>query len=154
MGRNRLPGRHRRLQFECFEERQLLATFTESGSTLIVTLDNTNELLAISSTGSSYQFTSIDISDGGITAGRVTGFGGTLATVTPAGLADYDTIQIVDEPGIGGTQVVFNHSQANQYSDNFIITLDDPAAGVIAFNGSSSFSGFNSLRQKRPATLL
>jgi hypothetical protein len=39
--------------------------------------------------------------------------------------------------------VTFNNSGANAYTDNFDIVLDDPGAGAITFNGTSSFTGAN-----------
>src|SRR5687768_8505079 len=71
----------RRPFLELLEERRMMATLSEAGSQLIVTLDLANESLGISSSGSSYTLTSTAFRDNGITPGRVT-FAGTTATVT------------------------------------------------------------------------
>lgn len=81
---------------------------TELGATLVVTLDQTNEQIGISSVGSSYNFSSANtFINGGISVGRVS-FNGTYATVTASGLAAYDTIRIVDGVGVQGTRVNFD----------------------------------------------
>ena len=136
----------RRLLLEPLEERRLLATLAEAASTLTITLDNNSETLGISSAGGSYAITSSSpFVNGGVTAGRVSAFGGTSASITAAGLAAYNTIQIVDGLGIQGTRVTFNDSGANVYSDSFIVNLSqdtDVGAGEsrsVLFLGASSF---------------
>ena len=148
LARRRLEssGRYRRAFFEPLEDRRLLATLAESGTTLTVTLDNPNELFGISDAGSSYSLTSnCAFGDGGIaiTAGRTT-FSDKSATVTASGLAAYDTIRIVDGAEIQGTRVSFNDSGTNAYADNFDVSLaqdGEVSSGEqsVVFVGSSSF---------------
>lgn len=147
----RVPGigypEKRKLSVENLEDRLLLAFLTEVGSTLQITLDNTNESVGIVSAGGSYALTSTHaFLDGGITAGRVT-FSGTSATVTADGLAAYDTVQIADRAGTQGTKVTFNDSGANVYSESFVVTLDQDTAvnageQSVVFNGASRFEAF------------
>jgi hypothetical protein len=147
-GRSRTQPRHRRVFFESLEDRRVLATLTESGTTLTVTLDNTSESLAISSAGTSYLLSSSNpINDGGITTGLAT-FGGTLSTVTADGLAAYDTIRVVDATGVQDTKVTFADSGASEYSDHFVIALNQDAFAAsgdqsVVFNGTSTFGAFN-----------
>ena len=64
-------------------------------------------------------------------------------TLTSIGIAQYQAgaIDIIDT-GSGDT-VTFDDSGANVYSDNFEVTLSDPGAGGITFNGNSSFGTFS-----------
>ena len=64
-------------------------------------------------------------------------------TLTSIGIAQYQAgaIDIIDT-GSGDT-VTFDGSGANVYSDNFEVTLSDPGAGGITFNGNSSFGTFS-----------
>lgn len=140
--------RARRVLFESLENRSLLATLTEIGTTLQIELDNTNEFFGISSNGTSYTLTSShSFVDGGVTSGRVESVLGWPAnpsapvTVTAAGLAAYDSIQIVDAAGIQGTRVTI---AGGLFSDNVAVSLNDDLNGgageqSVVFSGSSSF---------------
>lgn len=118
-------------------------TFAESGATLTLTLSAVNESVSIVSNGTSYTFTSNNLWSGTNSA-NVTGNGTTTLTVTTAGLAAFSQISITDA-AVAGTRVTFNNSGANAYTDNFDIVLDDPGAGQITFNGTTSFTGANTL---------
>lgn len=141
-------NRRRKVFFEGLEDRRVMATLTESGTTLTVSLDNTGEFIQISSAGASYLFSSSSpILDGGITPGRAT-FGGTSATVTGDGLTAYDTIRIVDAAGIQDAKVIFADSGANVYSDHFLVALNQDTFVAsneqsVVFNGTSNFGDFN-----------
>src|SRR5205085_11821601 len=50
--------------------------------------------------------------------------------------------------------VTSNDSGANSYGNNFTVTLGNPAAGTIAFNGKSGFGGFNLSASTTQAILL
>jgi YDG domain/Cadherin domain/Beta-propeller repeat/HYR domain len=135
---------------EALEERIPLAALTQSGTTLIVSLNTTNESINIQSLGSNYQMwlASGSFTDGGITSGRVTGFGTSAVSVTSVGLSAYNKIQLVDSVGIQGTKITFANSFANAYSDSFEIILnDDTAVGIgeqsVVFDGVSSFGAFS-----------
>ncbi|MCL4207963.1 MAG: hypothetical protein KJ000_36210, partial [Pirellulaceae bacterium] len=136
-------GKRRRLFFETLEDRRVLASFAEAGAMLILTLDVASENVAIVSNGTSYTLTGTSNWTGTDSA-NVTGNGTTTLTVTTAGLAEFDTINILDA-SVSGTSVTFDDSGVNAYSDHFTITLDDAGAGPITFSGASSFSGSNTL---------
>jgi fibronectin-binding autotransporter adhesin len=143
-GRRRRAERGRRLFFETLEDRRVLAAFAETGSILHLTLDSSNENVAIVSNGTSYTFTASN-NWTGTNSPNVTGHGTPTLTVTAAGLTALTGIEIADAPGVAGASVTFNPSSANAYSHSLSIALDEPDAGTIAFHGASSFTGVNSL---------
>ena len=122
----------------------MLAAVTESGSTLTLTLD-ANEAFGIVSSGLAYQFASNQtFTDSGVSVtSEFSAFGGGTLTLLASGLAHYATVEIVD--GGVSTTVTFNDSGVNAYSDHVTVVLDDATGGTIAFNGSTSLTGANTL---------
>ncbi len=130
-----------KLRFEHLEDRRLLATFLETGSTLMLELA-TNEQLGIVSHGTSYTFS---LGDTGTWAGadsaRATSQNGTpTLSVTPVGLAALSGISIVDSGA--GASVRFEDSGANTYSNNFSVLLDKGGAESVMVSGAADFGSF------------
>src|SRR5262245_24827667 len=96
----------RRLFAECLEDRRLLAAVSESGTTLNIAL-NTSENLGIVSNGSSYNFTSNQsfTNGGGLSSPGTdfSAFGSSSLVLQSAGLARYSTISITDVGGAGSS---------------------------------------------------
>ncbi len=127
---------------ENLETRITPATFTENtgGHILTVTLDGVNESVAFAATASgtyTATFTNGLAESGGIGASRVSGFGTSVATITPAGVAFYNAIDVVDLSS--GDAVSFTNSSANAYTAAFNVNLSNPLAGGISFSGASDF---------------
>ncbi len=130
---------------EQLEDRTLLATFAGVGTSLNLGLE-TNEQLAVVSNGSTYSL-SLGASGtwGGSDDANVTGTGTNVLTVTAAGIAAFTTAINVADSG-PGTTVTFNDGGAHDYQNSFLVTLDDAAAGTIAFNGYTGFTAASELR--------
>ena len=143
----------RQLRTEPLEVRALLAAFVEASTTLDLSLNQTNENVAIVSNGSSYTLSTSNIWTGTDSA-NVTGNGTNTLTVTTAGLAAFDTVTINDAVSTLGTAVTFNDSVANTYKDTFVISLDDAAAGTIAFSGATDFANTASLSASTSKNIL
>lgn len=109
------------------------ASYTTSGSTFNIRL-GCSTTVSVASTATGYTFTL----NNGNWYGTGASVNGTTLTVT--NLSDYDTFNIEDEAA--GTSVTFANSGTNTYNDNFNLTLNN-LAGVVTFNGTSSFSGSN-----------
>ena len=117
------------------------ASFTDSGSTLIIDL-GAGEQLTIVSNGTSYVFqTNQTFADGGVTDpdNDFSAFGGTSITLAASGLARYDTISITDSGA--GASVIFADSGGSTYSDSFNITLDNGSSAATVNGGVSLASG-------------
>jgi hypothetical protein len=123
------------------EQRQLLATFVETGSTLQIAL-GTNETAGIVSQGATYALHLLTGTWSGTDSLNVTGNGSAALTVTNAGLSTFTKINIVDTGG--GDRVDFNDSGTNAYITNLAVGLTHSSAGIY-FSGSSTFSGTASL---------
>ena len=54
----------------------------------------------------------------------------------------FNQVNLTDTAG-PATSVTFNDSGSNSYASNFNIALTNAAAGSIAFNGATSFTGSN-----------
>ncbi|NQV25070.1 MAG: FG-GAP repeat protein, partial [Rhodopirellula sp.] len=147
--RNRRQARLTRHQIEQLEERLLLTSFVESGTTLIIDL-GASESVDVVSNGSSYTLTS-NFNWSGFDSLNVEGDGTTTLTVTSFGLSTFDTITI-DDSG-SATSVSFSDSSSNNYEDTFSILLDDASAGGITFSGSTVFSGSASLSASTTQTV-
>ncbi|MEI6143220.1 MAG: choice-of-anchor Q domain-containing protein, partial [Mariniphaga sp.] len=121
------------------------ASFTGSGATFTINIDDASTTLSVVATATGYTFTL----SGGAWTGSATGaFASDLdLTIDATGLSTYDTFRITD--GAAGTAVTFNMSDSNTYKDNFNINLDGDGAGgipgIINFNGASSFIGSNAI---------
>jgi hypothetical protein len=138
--------RWRRLAFQSLEQRLVLATFADSGTTLSLGL-GTGEKVAIISTGSTY-ILSLDTTGtwSGVNDANVTGTTTNILTVTNAGLTAFtSSVQITDTGSGGGDAIVFNDSLASGYSNNFVIDLTNSSSGAatpgLAFDGASLFTG-------------
>ena len=142
----------RKLFVEPLEDRRLLATLSQVGTTLTIDLDNTGEQVRIASGGSGTYYTLGSesahsfVNDGTnpVNAAYVTGFGTTTATVTAAGLAAYDTIHVIDSAQ--NTRFKFDGAGGSTFSDNFAITMNaDTAVGAgelaVGFDGTGTFHG-------------
>ncbi len=75
----------------------------------------------------------------GTDSANVTGNGTATLTVTAAGTIALSTINITDSAA--GTAVNFIDSGASLYAATFNISLDDAAAGTIAFTAGTRFTG-------------
>ncbi|MEI6143273.1 MAG: hypothetical protein WCP85_28605, partial [Mariniphaga sp.] len=121
------------------------ASFTGSGTTFTINIDDASTTVSIVSTATGYTFT---LSSGTWT-GSATGatISGLNLTIDATGLSAYDTFTITD--GAAGAAVTFNGSGANTYNDNFNINLDGDGAGgipgIVTFNGASSFTLSNAI---------
>jgi sugar lactone lactonase YvrE len=136
--------RERRLTAQLLEDRCLLATFADAGSSLNLVL-GTNENAAIISTGTSYQLTLASSTWSGTNDGNITGTGTNTLTVSSAGLLAFTTaINIADTSSTGGDAVSFSNSLSSGYANNFVITLAHSTAG-LAFSGTSLFTGSSAL---------
>jgi len=128
----------KKLQLEILEDRRLLATFSQFGSTLNIDLNTVLESVSIVSNGASYVLTlnAANVWDGADT-GNLSGDGsGTLTVIA----AVFEAVYITDSSS--GCAVTFNSSGGNTYAAGFAIVLDDPAAGPITFAGASGFGTF------------
>ena len=132
-------NRQRLLGMELLEDRRVYAGFSLVGSTLQIQLA-TNEAMGITSSGASYEFA---LASGSWTGSDASGLiGNGLPTLTAT--AALVTTVNVDDVGAGDA-VSFADSGINPYSSSFFITLDNVAAGPIAFNGLTSFAGGSAL---------
>ncbi len=119
--------------------------------TLFIAL-GANQSLSIVSKGSSYAFSTNQglvarsltdpANQGAAFKGLATsGFGTTSPVLTAVGIAQYSSIDIVDEGA--NDSVTFNDSGSNPYADNFSVSLSHVGSGAITFNGGSQFGTFN-----------
>ena len=137
--RSRHPERNGRMAIaEQLEHRIVPATFAEAGATLSLDLDTAAESVGIVSNGATYTLTLVGGTWVGVDSANVTGNTTAVLTVTAAGLATFDTVNLTDSAA--ATSAAFNDSGANTYTDNFSIVLNNGSGG-IAFNGASSFTG-------------
>jgi hypothetical protein len=134
------PSQRGAPQLECLEDRLTPATFAAAGPQLGLTLDTADEAVSIVTDGSTCTLTLTGGTWSGTDSANVTGNGTALLTVTAAGLAAFDTVALTDSAA--NTSVAFDASSGS-YTDNFLITLDDAAAGEITFSGNTSFSNAN-----------
>ncbi len=145
-------SRQRKLLLEPLEDRRLLASFLDANPTLSIDLNAASENVALVSNGTSYTLTLNGANTWtGANTANVTGHGTGTLTVTAAGLAAFNTVNITDSAS--GCAVTFGNSGANAYSDDFNIMLDNSPAGQITFNGASSF-GTSSLSASTTAGLV
>ncbi|HEY5315212.1 MAG TPA: BACON domain-containing carbohydrate-binding protein, partial [Pirellulales bacterium] len=118
---------------------QAAATFTDTGAALNIAL-NSSQQVAITSTGTSYQFVLSSGTWTGTNDANVTGNGTSTLTVTSAGISAFTAgIYVVDTGSSGGDAVTFADSQASGYSDIFSVTLAG-ATPTLSFSGASIFS--------------
>ena len=138
--------RRLRPHLEVLEDRLTPATFSEAGATLNLNLGTTGEQVGIVSNGTSYTLSLTGGTWVGTNTARVTGNGTTTLSVTTAGLAAFNLVNITDSAQ--NTAVNFNNSGANAYSDSFTVTLDnDTSVSVsevsVLFSGTSAFGASN-----------
>ena len=131
--RDAVPG------FERLEDRTLLATFTDAHPTLTLTLA-ANDAVGIVANTSTYTLALTSGTWSGTNDGNVTGNG--TATLTVQETA-FNQVNLTDTGA--GTSVTFNDSGSNSYASSFDVALTNSAAGPIAFNGATSFTGSNAL---------
>jgi hypothetical protein len=148
IGTRKKPGwsacrrRNAALGFEGLEERTLLASFTDSAPTLTLALAK-NDAVSIVANTSTYtlNLTSSGSTWSGTDDAKVSGNG--TATLTVLNESAFTQVNLTDAGA--GTSVTFNNSGTNSYASSFNVTLSDPVAGSIAFNGATSFTGSNAL---------
>jgi hypothetical protein len=130
---------------ERLETRINPATFSESGTTLTVTLSDTNEGLSLTTTAFPTAGIVVTESAGStatndpvhpVTFGNVTGLGTGTATITASA---YTTVNIQDTSGTHGGRVTFEASGVS-YTDALNIDLLDSQSGNITFNGFNLFT--------------
>ncbi len=124
------------------------ATVSDGGTGLLTVTVAIGQNIAVTSNGASYTFTSNQpfVSQSAVDpanqSAAFTGFGTTTLTLTGAGLAQYVTgISIVD--AAANSTVTFNDSGPNAYANNFNVGMTNPYAGLLSFNGNSSFGAYN-----------
>ncbi len=143
------PRARTRLLLEQLEDRVVLATLMDGGTSGLSIALAPNENLAVVSSGSTYTFSSnLDFTNGGVAnTGDFSSFGGTSLTLNASGIARYTTaIDITDTSGASANDTVtFNDSGVNSYANNFNVALTNSAAGAIAFNDATRFTGSNAL---------
>lgn len=122
---------------ETLESRELFAGFNVAGTTLQVSLGS-NESVAITSSGSTYNFALAAGTWSGTDGGGASGSGAASLVATAASF----TSVTVDDTGTGNT-VAFNYSNVNLYTSNFTVTLDG-GNGTVNIAGTSNF-GTNNL---------
>ncbi len=128
------------------------ATFIDNSPSLSITL-NTNAQVAISTTGTSYQFTLVSGLWGGTNDANLTGSGSSTLTVTSAGISAFtSSIQISDAGGSGGNSVIFADSGTAAYLNDFDLSLSKTSDN-LAFNGSSAFTGVNGIYADLPGSI-
>ncbi|MFM7317042.1 MAG: hypothetical protein ACKO5E_08840, partial [bacterium] len=129
---------------DLLEERQLLASYSASGTELIIRLDVPNQNLTVTSLGLSYLFT-LSPSSSNWTGTGIASVSGATLTANVASLATYSTFTILRSAN--NTGVNFANSGANSYSDNFNVSIANATApgmsGCITFTGNTTFSGGN-----------
>ncbi|WP_442509307.1 Calx-beta domain-containing protein [Novipirellula sp. SH528] len=136
--RNRM-GISRLLEMEPLEDRRMLASFSEAGNVLSIDL-SANEQVTIRNSGADYSLALNSTTWSGSDSANASGNTLSSLTVTAAGLAAFDTINIVDSGD--GVSVVFDDNSAATFADSFNITLDNaPASNSILFVGTNAFIG-------------
>jgi hypothetical protein len=121
------------------EDRILLAGFTDATPALSLTLA-AHDAVGIVANASTYTLNLTSGTWSGTDDANVSGNGTATLTVQEAA---FNQINLIDAGA--GTSVTFNDSGSNSYASNFNIALTDAAAGPIAFNGATSFTGSNAL---------
>jgi hypothetical protein len=124
------------LTLENLEDRLAPASFATAGTTLSITLNNTNEAAAFSTDGTTItvNLTNGTANNGGGNGTNVTGFGTSTASIKSSA---YTNINISDSAA--GTSVAFVNSTGT-YPQAFNINLSDAASGNVTFSGASTFS--------------
>ena len=138
------PRRQRmvRMFMERLEDRRLLATYSQAGSTLTAALAP-NQTVTLKALASTETLTlSSGAWNGNVTG--VTGNGDATLTVTPAG-GSFNTIQITDSGTNAGDAVTFADSGTDTYANSVQVSLTSAGAGAIVFNGVTSFTGTSAL---------
>jgi hypothetical protein len=95
----RQPGSVK-LEIQSLEDRLVPASFAEAGTLLNLDLDVANTSVAIVSAGTSYSLTLTGDTWSGTDSANVTGNGTAVLTVTAAGLAAFNTVNITDSAAI------------------------------------------------------
>ncbi len=134
----------------------MLATFSGTAPSLMLDLA-ANEAVSIVAATTTANNTTTSIytlkldSPGtwiGTNDGNVSGNGTDTLTVQESAFTQVD----ITDSG-AGTSVTFNDSGSNTYDSNFNVTLDDLAAGSIAFKGATRFTGSNALSASTTASV-
>ncbi len=145
----RKEPRRIRPALEKLEDRLAPATLSDGGASTLSIALAANENIAIVSNGTTYTFSSnLNFTNGGVAnTGDFSGFASKSLTLNASGIARYTTaISITDTSGASANDTAtFNTSGANSYANHFVIALTSAAAGSISFNGTTAFSGANTL---------
>jgi len=137
------------LGVEWLEDRMMLATLSDAGTSTLSIALAPSENLAIVSNGSTYTFSSnLNFTNSGVAnTADFSSFGTTSLTLQSSGITRYTTaISITDTSGASANDTVtFKDSGVNSYANNFNVALTNSGAGSIAFTGATSFTGSNAL---------
>ncbi len=137
-------GRDAVLGFERLEERTMLATFSGAASPLTLALAANEAVSIVADTSASTSIYTLKLDSPGTWSGtdngNVSGNGSDTLTVQESA---FTQVNLTDSGA--GASVTFNDSGSNTYDSGFNVTLDDSAAGSIAFHGATRFSGSNAL---------
>ena len=131
------------------ESRLMFAAFTGANSTLALALAG-NEAAAITATSDAYTLNLTGGSWSGTNDGNVSGDGSATLTVKKNA---FDLISIADGNGTGAS-VAFKDSTTNSYDDSFSVALTNAAAGPVAFDGTTRFTGPNALSAATTASIV
>ncbi len=131
-----------RLLIEGLEDRLMFAAFTDANPALSLSLA-TNDAVHVTANASTYTLNLTSGTWNGTDGANVTGNGTTTLTVQKAA---FNQVNLTDGSGAApGTSVTFDNSGANSYASGFSIALTNAAAGPIAFNGATIFTGASDL---------
>jgi hypothetical protein len=117
--------------------------FYEDEADLHLEFDDDDQNVSVVATATGHEFTLTNGLWSGTDSANVSGNGGSVLTVSAAGVAQFDTVHIDDMASNGS--VTFNDSGLSFYGDSFEINLDDATAGTISFSGTTAFTGSASL---------
>ena len=119
----------------------MLASFTDSAPTLTLALAKNDAVSIVANTNTyTLNLTSAGSTWSGTDDSNVSGNGTATLTVQDSA---FNQVNLTDTGA--GTSVTFNDSGSNSYASSFNLALTNSAAGSIAFNGATSFTGSNAL---------
>lgn len=146
----RNSGRQRRLLLEPLEDRRLLATFAEVGTSLNLVLAADEQLVIQATAADTYALALAGGTWSGMDSEYVTGDGADLLTVTSAGRAALETIAISDSAATAGVE--FADSGDGLYVNDFAVQLSY-GSPEVRFRGTSTF-GTRDLMVSTPGNML
>ncbi len=131
------------VSLEALEPRAMLTTFSYGGGVLDLIIDNLDESLVVSASGSNaYTITSNKTFTGTDVPGQVTGNGtGTLSVATAAALGT----AFVTDTKAGAAFTFGSSAPGATYDADFLLSLAIPGSGTVTVADAVAFSGGHSL---------